>query len=154
MIEFKGELSKECKKIIHKRKNTASFIAMTVTCIVVLLPIAFIFGFPIAWAPIGLFALLELAVVLTCIFPSKHNIPTRIYIEPEDGIITVECGEVSRYASVEDAKEVVDHGDHYTIKFTFANRDMNMSCICQKDLLTSGSLEQFEEIFGDVLTAE
>ena len=150
MIEFKGELSKELKKIIARRLNTASYVSLLIASIVIALPLALI----ISW-PYSLIVIIGTAYMWIVLFISslicKKAFPQRIYIEVEDEIITLDRGINTHYASLSDVKEVIDNGTWYDIKFYYCARELNRDCICQKDLLTQGTIEQFEELFDDVL---
>lgn len=48
-------------------------------------------------------------------------------------------------------KKVIDYGDHYLIKFSFPKLD---GYLCQKNLLKSGSLTEFEDLFSDRLVKQ
>ena len=62
---------------------------------------------------------------------------------------TVVCESEADYkeTEIEDIKKIVDYGDFYRIVFYFPN--LNARFICQKDLITQGSIEEFEERFSD-----
>ena len=150
MIEFKGELSKELKKIISRRLNTATYVALLLTSIVIALPLALIIKWPYSLGIIIGTAFMWIVFVIYGLI-GKKAFPQRIYIEVEDEIITLDRGINSHYASLSDVKEVIDNGTWYDIKFYYCARKLNMDCICQKDLLTQGTIEQFEELFKDVL---
>ena len=46
---------------------------------------------------------------------------------------------------IADAAKVIDYGDFYYISFPFGKISNNF--VCQKDLLTQGTLEEFEALF-------
>lgn len=46
-------------------------------------------------------------------------------------------------------KCVKDYGEWYHFEFNFSDRDMYF--VCQKSLLTEGSIEEFESLFADKL---
>ena len=46
---------------------------------------------------------------------------------------------------ISDVSKVIDCGSYYDIRFPFGK--LSDKFICQKDLLTKGSLEKFEELF-------
>ena len=47
---------------------------------------------------------------------------------------------------MDEVKRVEDYGDFYRIIFYFPHCDR--FCICQKDLITQGTIEEFEEMFA------
>ncbi len=46
-------------------------------------------------------------------------------------------------------KKITDEGDWYQIIFYFPHKVGD--CICQKDLITEGSIEEFENIFEGLI---
>ena len=48
---------------------------------------------------------------------------------------------------ISDVKKVVDHGEFYELSFVFGK--VSDKFICQKSLLTKGTLEEFKAMFGD-----
>ena len=111
MIEFRGEISDECKRYILKNETkTASRVSLIVTVIV---------SVPLAIAAIkwdSIFALFIALPVIMTIFASipqtkKFNsrIPKRLTIR--DGVIDCGCEreEFSQVRSVEDVKKVIDY---------------------------------------------
>ena len=55
----------------------------------------------------------------------------------------------SQTKSVDKVKRVTDRGNFYEIDFHFPPK--MATCICQKDLLVAGTIEEFEDIFKDKL---
>ena len=71
--------------------------------------------------------------------------PEMIIIEGED---LKSLGKNSSvYKKMYDVKEVEDLGDSYRILFDFPGRSPMF--LCQKDLITEGTIEDFEELFAD-----
>lgn len=154
MIEFSGILSEECKKYIIKNETRlgliASSLAMGILAIFSILAAIFI-----AWYYI-LFLILPLVWMPTvCIVgvPEKSYgliMPTQIIIENiEDGdaAMTSRGKEFEVFAYASAVKEVMDFGEWYYITFEFAYR--NQRFVCQKDLITQGTIEEFETLFAD-----
>lgn len=73
--------------------------------------------------------------------------PNRIYVE-DDCIVCVSDEYVER-KYIDDAKYVFDHGEFYEFVFPFGK--VSDKFICQKSLLTQGTLEAFESIIGSKL---
>lgn len=153
MIEFKGELSQNCKKFLLKKQINAQFKASLITTIVfgiiiLLIAIPNRLNVLIFLIPLVIFAFLSL------IPPSKKSqksfIPIRIYVDLEDGAIVHECEKMQRSHPIESVKSIIDYGEWYYFEFEFGNRDLYY--ICQKSLITNGLLEDFEEIFMDKIT--
>ena len=51
------------------------------------------------------------------------------------------------YRNIEDVKCVRDFGEFYELVFPFGK--ISEKFICQKDLLSKGTLAEFEALFGD-----
>lgn len=76
--------------------------------------------------------------------------PQRIYIDLEDRMIVSEIiGSRESFRMIDDIVQVNDHGEFYTFKFNSRRNHYNF--IVQKDLITQGTIEEFEEIFEEVL---
>ena len=71
--------------------------------------------------------------------------PTRIAIDPKEILGEYRKGVAIR--SINDVKKVIDMGEFYDIVFYSPNQWTN--CICQKDLIIEGTIEEFEEMFKD-----
>ena len=70
-------------------------------------------------------------------------LPKRIYTN-DDTIVCV----ADRYTDskfIDDVKKVIDHGAYYELCFPFGKLSDNF--ICQKSLLTKGSISEFERHF-------
>jgi hypothetical protein len=70
-------------------------------------------------------------------------LPKRIYIK-DDHIVCI----ADRYTDskfISDVNKVIDHGEFYELCFPLGK--VSEKFICQKDLLTKGSLREFESIF-------
>lgn len=75
------------------------------------------------------------------IFPSKVTIDTRT------GEMTTQSSQFFAESSITDVVKVLDKGEWYLIYV----KSKDGRFICQKDLLTSGTLDEFEKIFKDKL---
>ncbi len=71
------------------------------------------------------------------------NTPKRIAIE--DGFIACDTDKTVIGRELQDVKKVRDFGEFYELVFPWTK--LNGTFICQKDLLTKGSLGEFEKLF-------
>lgn len=69
--------------------------------------------------------------------------PKRIYIEDESIICVTESSTMGK--KFKSVKTVYDYEEFYYLSFNWTNKTMNY--VCQKDLLTQGTLEDFEKLF-------
>ena len=146
MIEFQGELSAECKKYILKREACISLISAsivaTVICIAIVVAI-----FMIHWIFVIAVPVLIVFVALSAVRPSpkyySRIIPKHITIENDE--ILSEGEKFCYKRTVTQVKKVLDMDGWYYILFYYPYR--NSRFICQKDLLTMGSFNDFEKLF-------
>ncbi len=107
-----------------------------------------------SWIWYTMAAIVAFAMLLNCIpklNPQEigvvRDLPTRVVIE-KDKV----CKEsLSRYkeSEIQYVKKVVDEGDWYLIVFYFPHKID--SCICQKNRLKRGSIEEFEKRFEGLI---
>lgn len=158
MIEFKGELSEKCKNVFFKRHNKTLFLVCNLTWIIIDIPIVLIGSsmseYSYIWYIIAaLFCISALLFCVPALNPQKKaftdNLPQRITIK--DGQIIKDGTGEDCYATgkLENVKKVVDEGDWYLIVFYFPYKISD--CICQKDLITQGSIEEFEKMFDGLI---
>lgn len=151
MIEFNGELSEKGKNYIA---NSSRKISVLVGFFVVT-PFALV---DVVYAIVKhfyilLIFLIPLAMVIAFSFikPNKKSLslimPNRIIIQDE--IIISEGENFHTEKEIEEIKKIVDLGDFYRIYFFFPNYDF--AFICQKNLITKGSIELFELKFKDLI---
>ena len=154
MIEFSGMLTGDCRKYAIKSIRIRFFVAMVLTSIVVTLPCVYISY--LVQEKIILLFLIGPAYLLfvASLPPSKgilsQTIPFRVRLNCEENTFIYEV-KINRTRSSEDFKmiddivKVIDYGEWYTviIPIGLVGRDIN----CQKDLLTQGTLEEFEALF-------
>lgn len=148
MIEFNGKLTGKANSFY--RKELKKTILIFILCFTIIpLPgtinLSRIFGTPI---------ILIFYLVVTLFWPfllrfrvgKKFTVPERVRIDTE-GSILYECGRLLNVVSIKSVKKVVDYGEFYYIKLPFLH--LTNEIICQKNLLTHGSIEEFEELFKD-----
>lgn len=75
-------------------------------------------------------------------------LPKEIYVEENYIVCNTENDSTSKLIS--DVKKVVDYGEYYSLYFPFGKSYDGF--ICQKSLLTKGSLEEFEALFEGKIT--
>ena len=77
---------------------------------------------------------------------AKGDVTRRIYIN--DGLVSaVSCEGRTRSARICAIKKVKDFGDYYAMTLPGICAIVSVYFICEKDLLTNGTIEQFEELF-------
>jgi len=157
MIEFNGKISKKCQNYICKQEAVPGLIGCLIGVILVLLPATVIASIYFSQMRIMVIVcgILLSAVILFFGYYSPFMkgtlpliTPIRIVITNDGGITSY--GENFELAnSVADATIVVDYGEWYHISFT-RNTKIGLGngrFVCQKDLLTQGSIDQFEKLF-------
>lgn len=79
----------------------------------------------------------------------KKQLPVKIEIE-DDYVTCFFTGSSvygkTRYSNVEHIKKVIDYGDYYYISFRYPHKIIG--CLCQKDLIVQGTIEDFERFFN------
>lgn len=150
MIVFNGELSESNKKFLNRKMKNVSIISTCLLSIILVIPItlAVVFDDTIwAIAYIIIPALILFSVVPT---PKKKwdtICPTEISINDETVIIHGETFHQER--EISQLKRIIDFGDCYKIEFVFPHK--SFSCLCQKNLMVKGTLEEFEKRFADII---
>lgn len=145
MIEFSGEVSKKLKKKIKKEHYIGKIrfgLILIIMCIVLTV---FTVDYDVKFA-IG-FILPFIIGVLSFIPPSEKTLnnytPTKIVIDS----YSVEIFGVEDYLHPQrgtgEIKSIIDYGDYYEMNFKNLS-----SFVCQKDLITKGTIEEFEEMFS------
>ncbi len=149
-IEFKGELSENCKNYILKTNSKIARLSALIVCI----PFAIIdVWISISFDLIYLIVLpvLVLIVALAGVKPDKKTyksiFPNRVMIEDE--FLSSESEEFSETRTIYQITQVIDYGDWYKIYFSSPNKSQRF--VCQKNLLRQGTIEEFEVLFYDKL---
>lgn len=149
-IEFSGMLDGEAKKFAVKQFNKYMMRFLLIVAVGLLPASLLLLTYNISvchilgWVGIGV---LGLSVVLMVCALTVNA--ARGYKGVCNRNVVVEDGEVKYHSgknSVESVQKVVDYGEFYRIVFSesFASAD---DCICQKSLLCSGTMEDFESLF-------
>lgn len=144
MIIFEGKASKNVRKFLLIR----ILLGVTIANIIAII----ILGIPAIMLAIYENTLILLLIVfggvilsiLFGFFNLSYNIPYKITIENE--LIFAKYKEIENSGEVLNVKRVIDYGNFYDIVF-YSHRWR--TCICQKDLIVKGTIEEFEQIFED-----
>ena len=151
MIEFKGHISDKTYQYIKRRDLIADAITGA---------IAFTLAFPVTLVVVKAFkfdnpfiAALWCTLILEIVFVGLHFLPLtkkqkakesfyHVFIDDEFIVVEREAypGEVCK--PISDAKCLKDYGDFYEVVYKPLN-----DYICQKDLISGGTLEEFEALF-------
>ena len=144
MIEFEGKVSKSVTKHIMRK---FLMVGIIVDIIVLLLGVSFFVSIGMNWVVslIISFSSASISIVIS-VCSVKEALPLRICIEDDQTISgTYANGYGTR--KLDQVKKVIDYGDFYDITFVLLYRWRN--CVCQKDLITQGTIEEFEQLFED-----
>ena len=144
MIKFEGTLCEQAKKLIVTKKRTSFLVCQAVTVLVFLVitifrvknssnPWAYVLGMTL------FVILINLVLALTINKKSKWLFP--ISVSVDNGEIVYETEGFRERYEFEKVKRVCDHGIFYEIIVS------SHTLICQKDLLTQGTIEEFEALF-------
>ena len=150
MIEFDGYISGKAEKYFLKKSRNLGFGVIMISMLLVL-PVIIFWGIKTENSFLVKLCLIIAPIVpSTLMFPKSKKekmmiLPQKIYID-QDSIVSVTAKD-SDTRSVEDVKTVCDYGEFYDIKFPFGKASLGYGYVCQKDLLTKGSLEEFEKLF-------
>ncbi len=155
MIEFKGKLTGAAEQW-YMSKNSRSEQLFLLIILAASLPTSLWIGIKILAIPLfklrGLLIIYSVSLMLIYLMPklpgnakSKRDyMPNRIYTEETHIVLVSDKHTESKL--IEHVKVVYDYGEYYDIRFPFGHYT-SVPLICQKDLLTKGSLEQFETLF-------
>ncbi len=155
MIEFEGQLSEECEEFVVKKMHCKA----RITCIflnIFFCSVTILLGFALDLMIIAVFAIVFFLVFLIfIIFPNivmnkekdiKPNLPNIVIIE--NNKISIEGKGPYSYTlkDITDIRKIVDLGEFYYFYFPH-----NYFFICQKNLIKTGSIEEFEELFNEII---
>ena len=156
MLEFNGDLSVDCKNFIIKKNKKIIFFSVGIVSLIMgvsLIAIIFLTKF---WLLLADFpAILTAPIALPFSFSSSKDqetyIPNRVYVDIEDETVGAQGKRFHYERGFENIKEIVDYGSWYDISFLFGHK--SISFVIQKDLITRGTIEEFESIFKDKIKA-
>ena len=149
MIKFQGEISGECLKYIQRRNAKNNRIALVGGIVIVLVP-ATIAVCAIDWRFVFLcLPFFGFVIALCSLPPSKKDLgllmPSSVTIDPQIQEMYSESDRFQEERAFSLVKEIWDFGEWYDIR-----TDGNYGkFICQKDLISEGTLVEFESLFAD-----
>ena len=147
MIEFSGTPTGQCRELGLKMAALTGFIGSMMTSILFLIPVVIV---SIVWNWIVIIFVLPLIlfVVLASRRPGEKEydsiFPTTVLIDGTT--ITSASKKFCHTRPLSDVKKVIDRGEWYDIVLKFPR---NSRFVCQKDLITEGTLADFESLFAD-----
>lgn len=150
MIVFRGELSEKNKKILAKKSSHIDFIIALIVSLAMSVPITV---FVVLDNPIWALFYIALAIPPLGTAVQSHkkdeNIfcPTEISIDEE--MVIINGDEFYQEREIYYLNKIVDCGDCYRMYFLFPKK--TSSCLCQKDLIVEGTIEEFEERFSEYI---
>ena len=147
MFEFKGELSVECKKRASRKEKMVGFICCSIPSLIFSV-ITIIISLDDAWALLFFIAWIYFPIIPLIPVNKKNQglrFPNRIYIDEND--VISESDKFHHEIPLDYIKSIKDFGQYYVITFICPTRESQFTC--QKDLITIGTIEKFEEFFKD-----
>ena len=150
MVEFKGQLTGAAEKRFLKRVADVGqfiFLAMSILISPVVIRLSIREQ---SMLPISVYLIFIVVILLIARIPKSKKereaiTPKRIYTE-ENKIVCV-AERYVEYRKIADVKCVRDFGEFYELVFPFGK--ISEKFICQKSLLTKGTLKEFEALFAD-----
>lgn len=140
MIIFEGKLSGQALKHCSKKGVREIIIVLSIISIIILFVWCSLFGLNLGvLCPITILA----ALFIACLLASKKLsvFIFKITIDPVEKTIVYEAkNEEEHFFMFDDIESVYDYGEYYH----FWQGDL---FICQKSLITQGTLEEFERLF-------
>lgn len=152
MIEFNGRINGEAEKRFLYRARVLGQNILLIGLLLVSPTFVFIAVKFNYWPFLLWFFIMFLAIILLSRIPKGKKeiekiIPKKIFVQDEYIVCVANSYTESRLLS--DVKLVRDFGEFYELVFPLGK--VSDKFICQKDLLTKGTLEEFEALFGDSL---
>ena len=148
MIEFKGKVtSKNAINSQGRMLKTVLIICVAIAMLLMLILLGEHWFFRTI-----ILGMIPIIIVVFVIIPNKYVafLPERLFIDTDEGTVVSQiAGMGETFKILDDVTKVEDHGDYYA--FYFNNRVSRIGFIAQKDLITQGTIEEFEEIFEEVL---
>ena len=155
MIEFSGNLSGLAKSYYYKRERMFG-IKITLITLVIAYPLILIMAYflhnefnrPILVLTCAYLPTFILFPLLILIIPmDKKGSPKKIFTDEEYIVVVIEYGQGQEiYKLISDVESVKDFGEFYALQFPI-RAGISNAFICQKDLLTKGTLKEFEALF-------
>lgn len=151
MIEFNGELTGKCKKFLIKEQIKSQTVASLIVTFIFLVPTILI---AIQWGPkvLAFFALNLLMVIFSLLPPSKKAqevfMPRCVFFDfEEETVVYQNLRNEEQFRMISSIEQILDFGEWYYLKFEYSDRAPYF--VCQKSLITQGTIEEFERVFGE-----
>ena len=148
MIVFDGYLSGVSEKWFHKRNRDFGRNIFLIALLIFLPIVIFISINKHNWLLTCLYSLLFVIIPLLTLIPQSEKekkavTPKKIVVSEEQIVCYADKYEETR--CIYDVKVVKDYGDFYELIFPFGK--ISNKFICQKNLLSKGTLKEFERLF-------
>ena len=145
MIIFLGELADNSRKYVKNKLFKFTSIVSIMIALILSIPIILL---SILWDKLILLFLIVCVLISISLLWGVNKqlqfvIPKKILIN--DDFINIEGQNIYQKKSITTVKKVIDMGGWYHIVVKFPAK--SIYCVCQKNLLTEGSIEQFEKLF-------
>lgn len=151
MIVFRGELSEENKKRLNRGMRTVNIITAAIlsAILAVFITLAVVYDDTVWAIAYAIIPVMLLASALPV--PSKkQNLVCPEEIIFDDTTVSITGDVFGQKREISQIKKIVDLGTCYKIVFYFPNNSFH--CLCQKDLIVEGTIEQFEQRFSGLIT--
>lgn len=150
MIAFTGKMSDKCQDYIFNYEGKSVRITTSIISLILYIPF-FILSITDDWIWAICIIPVILLIALSGIRPSKKDyslaIPDRITIK--NGKLTSKSDRFEISTTMSRVKKVIDFGDFYHIQISYPIG--NARFLCEKRLLTDGTLKDFEALFKNKL---
>lgn len=151
MIEFNGYLTGYALKYFSKRYTRFLQVFMAIPSLMGFPVLAFLLGDKTKpWVSFIVFLLFAVSCIFVPHLIVKFNImadlPKQIFIK--NNIIVCVSKETTVSKKIEKVKRVEDYGEFYSLTFPVLG-SYSPNFVCQKNLLTKGTLEEFEALFEE-----
>jgi len=150
MIEFDGYIDGKSEKYFWRRNATFCqkiLIVSTLLCFPLILLLSNVFGKPMVIVYMLFIVLIPLIPFCGRLPKSEKRrnkfLPFNVCVCDDYIVVRTKIGIESR--NIEDVKKIYDYGEWYAFIFPIGKVSINF--ICQKSLLSKGSLEEFESLF-------
>ena len=147
MIEFNGQLTGKSKQFVINNMRRGLLVLSTVVFLFLGIPITV---FAMAYNYMLFFLLIPVGIIFLNPFCQSDNMknPFVAKITIEDERVIYEHGNVYNSYDISEVIEVIEYQEYYHILFN----NFNKNYVCQKDLLTQGTIEEFEALFEGKIT--
>ena len=150
MIVFDGQPTGQCKRFMLKRVAKVELCIMIMSLCVVMIPLSFLLMELIdPWILYVIVPFVVCTLLVTAVRPFMKGeqstvLPSKIVIHANGHMESISKS-FHWVKMVEEVEQVLDCGAWYQINFI--RREKNGYFFCQKDLLTLGTIEDFEKLF-------